>query len=153
MMRICQYCLVMMIAASIGYGTQPKVGTGHGEPLWPDLLKQQWGLEMDRDLRNPLVEGVAPASLFQRVDKKKPVTFRPIIALGMETTTRGGWYPASERADIWDFLYEMRGGIKEVWAYTYKQPESQMKSGKFTEPPLDSGSGEFDPGERRVRSR
>ncbi|MHC4441231.1 MAG: SMP-30/gluconolactonase/LRE family protein [Planctomycetota bacterium] len=141
MSKLIQVCFVLWLTTSVAFAIQPKVGLSHGEPTWPDLLKKQWGLDIDRDLRNPLVEGVKPAAMFQRFNKKKPVTFKPLIALGMETTTRGGWYTS-----------EMRGHVavvkKEAWSYTYKQSEAQMKSGKFTKPPLESGSGQFDPGDR-----
>lgn len=119
---------------------QPKVNPGSQEPDWVDLLKQQWGLDMDRDLRNPVIEGAASACMFKKAGKG-PVTFTPIIALGLETTTRGGWYQAKQAGTDAARL------PTEVWAYAYKQPAGEMESGQYTPPHLASGSTSFDPGD------
>jgi len=136
-----------LLAAWTVAAKQPAVAPGPDEPDWPDLLERQWGLDMDRDLRNPLAEGVAPAALFRRVNLKKPVTFKPVIALGLETATRGGWYPAGPRASD---LPDDDGPTtrREVWSYRYKQPKPQRKAGPFTPPPIESGKGTFDPGDQ-----
>jgi gluconolactonase len=122
---------------------QPAVGRTPGEPTLPELLKQP-GLDVDRDLRNPLMEGVAPAALFARADDRKPVSYAPIVALGMETPTHGGWYAAGPRAG--DLPADVAAAKHELWSYAYKQPEAERASGRFTPPPLKSGSTEFDPG-------
>ncbi len=140
---LCVVCVILVVPAA-AVARQPKVAPGSGEPNWADLLKEQWGLDMDRDLRNPLVDGVAPAALFKRADKSKPVTFKPVIALGMETTTHGGWYPAGPRAGD---LHASGWPVHEVWLYAYKQPEGERKTGRYTPPPLASGSVTLDPGE------
>ncbi|MBN1490277.1 MAG: SMP-30/gluconolactonase/LRE family protein [Phycisphaerae bacterium] len=122
---------------------QPAIGRSPDEPTWPVLLQSQWGLDVDRDLRNPLLEGVAPAALFRKADPAKPVVFRPLIALGVETTTRAGWYAAGPRAG--DLPTEL--AKHETWAYAHRQPVSERESGQFTPPTLQSGAPEFDPGD------
>jgi hypothetical protein len=136
--------LAALVALPVAWGAQPPVAPGPGEPDWPDLLEKQWGLHMDRDLRNPVVEGVQPAALFVKADPDKPVSYVPILALGLESTTRGGWYPAGPKAG--DVPDDARQARRELWSYAFKQPESQMQSGEFTPPPLASGEVTFDPG-------
>ncbi len=124
---------------------QPAVAPASNENHWVELLKQQWDLDMNRDLRNPVLQK-APAALFVKVEESKPVTFVPLIALGLETTTRGGWYAAGPKAiDLPEDVVKVK---VESWAYTFKQPRSQMESGQFTPPPLQSGEPTFDPGVR-----
>jgi len=135
-----------LLATWTAAAKQPAVARGPDEPDWRDVLRQQWGLNMDRDLRNPLAEGVAPAALFKRANPKKPVTFKPIIALGLETATRGGWYPAGPRAG--DLPGDVRAAKRELWSYRYKQPKPQQQSGAFTPPPIESGKVTFDPGDQ-----
>lgn len=122
---------------------QPKVAPGPGgEPDWSYLLKQQWGLDINRDLRNPPLEGAEPAALFRRADASKPVTFTPIIALGLETPTSGGWYAVDPRT-----LTLAKGGEHGIWTYTHKQPAEEIKSGQYTPPRLERGLAHFDPGD------
>jgi hypothetical protein len=136
---------VLVIAlGTIAAAQQPPVTAGPNEPDWRDLLKTQWQLDLDRDLRNPLSEGVAPAALFRRVDPNKPVVFTPLIALGMETTTHGGWYVAGPRAG--DVPSDLAKARHELWSYDHKQPAAEQETGKFTPPPLTTGATEFDPG-------
>lgn len=136
---------------------QPKVNPGPNEPNWADILKQQWKLDMNRDLRNPAQKEAAPACLFRKAGGGK-VTFTPIIALGKEETTHGGWYAEKEdaamrrRGDA-EMKKERAGGtlaprMHEAWSYTFKQPAEEMKSGKFTAPKLDPGAAQFDPGDQ-----
>jgi len=141
--RVMLMCWVWPAVAQAG---QPAVGSTPDEPTWPALLKQQWGLDLDRDLRNPAVDGAAPAGLFKRVDPNAPVTFRPIIALGMETTTRGGWYPAGPRAS--DLPENVLKARRELWTYAYKSPPAERASGRFTPPPLKPDVVTFDPGQQ-----
>ncbi|HOA72962.1 MAG TPA: SMP-30/gluconolactonase/LRE family protein [Phycisphaerae bacterium] len=128
--------LTGLCLAATAQAAQPKVSPGPNEPDWSDILAQQWNLDMERDLRNPLHDGAVPAHLFVRAGRGK-VTFTPIIALGLEEKTNGGWY-------------RMRDGkpeIHEAWRYAYKQPEAEMKSGQFTPPKLDLGRVEIEPGD------
>lgn len=126
----------VMTACPLLHAQQPAIGSSPGEPHWKDLLSLQWGLDVDRDLRNPLFKGVAPAAIFRSVDPNKPVTFKPMVALGLETTTRGGWYRSTERAGGYP---HMRADVPfgmELWSFTYKQPKEQIDTGDFTAPPL-----------------
>jgi len=109
------------------------------------LLKQQWGLDLDHDLRNPQLPHAAPAALFQRARPNKPVVFKPLIALGMENPTHGGWYAGGP--DAGDLPVPSEGLWRELWSYAYKQPASEQQSGKYTPPPIASGSVEFEPGD------
>ncbi|HSW45183.1 MAG TPA: SMP-30/gluconolactonase/LRE family protein [Phycisphaerae bacterium] len=124
---------------------QPAVAPGPNEPNWSDLLKQQWGLDMDRDLRNPALEGASPAGQFKRADRKKPVTFRPIIALGLETATRGGWYAAGAKTG--DLPEDAARSRRLLWAYAFKNSADDQKSGRYAGPPLDPDVVEFEPGD------
>src|SRR6476469_2565274 len=124
-------CCLLMIVLSATPG-QPAVAAASKEPNWVDLLKKQWDLDMDRDLRNPVLEK-APAALFTKVDKDKPVIFAPVLALGVETPTHGGWYAAGPSAG--DLPADVAKTKVETWSYTFKQPRSQVDSGEFTPPP------------------
>ena len=129
---------------------QPKVVPGPNEPNWADILKQQWGLDIDHDLRNPVMEGVDPAGVFKKAGDG-PVTFTPIIALGTEKTTRGGWYIALDRTNTDTKKGKQateRPDCVTLWEYSYRQSESEIKSGQFTPPQLNEGSTSFDPGDQ-----
>lgn len=130
----------LLIGVATASAGQPAVNSVPDEPKWPDLLKQQWGLDMDRDLRNPVLGEGAPAGVFKRVDAKKPVTFRPIIALGMETRTHGGWYAAGTKPE------EVMKTRKGLWAYAFKNPPAERASGKYSPLPLEPAETTFDPG-------
>ncbi len=136
--------LVLAGLAEAAFGGQPAVGSTQDEPKWPAMLKQQWGLDMDRDLRNPVLADGVSAGVFRRLDPKKPVTFEPLIALGLEKKTRGGWYPAGAKsgqvpADVLDTR-------KALWAYAYKNSAGERESGRYTRPPLEPAVTTFDPG-------
>lgn len=126
--------------------TQPTASTRPRQPALAALLKQQWDLDADRDLRNPLIEGVAPAAVFRKANAKNPVAFQPVIALGSQEPTRAGWYRASDKAGALPDTTDLSQFKHEVWSYQFKQPQSEIKSGQFTLPPLASGSKTFDPG-------
>lgn len=126
----------------------PRIGASADEPKWPDLLKAQWGLDVRRDLRNPLIDRGAPAALFVRAERGKPVRCTPILALGLTSTTHGGWYRSGPRAS--EFPRDIASIRRELWAYTYRQSDAE-RSGPpdhaFTVPPLQSGDVSFDPGD------
>jgi gluconolactonase len=128
----CGLALVIVMCccfAGLASAQQPTVAPGPNEPDWEDLLEAQWGLMMMRDLRNPYQPAHESAGVFRRVNPDKPVTFEPILAFGLETTTRGGWYsPASDTAQ--------QGPKKvELWSYTFKQPEKSADADKFADVP------------------
>lgn len=130
--------LVILGMPLFASAAQPKVSPGPNEPNWSDILERR-KLDMGRDLRNPFHDGTVPAHLFVKAGNG-PVTFVPIIALGREEKTLGGWYrPKGGPGD-----YE----IHEAWRYGYKQPASEMESGDFTPPKLDLGNGKIEPGDR-----
>lgn len=117
---------------------QPKVQPGPNEPDWSVILDKQYGLKMFDDLLNPV--RTAPESTPGRFRKAGtgPVVFRPIVALGLEVTIRGGWYPAGKE-----------GERAEMWSYRHKNTSDDLESGKNLPPPLDPDAKvEFDPGDR-----
>src|SRR5271155_2915624 len=71
---------------------QPRVAPAPNEPDWNIVLRDQFGLSMFDDLRNPVkTSALAPPVLLRKAGRG-PVKFPPVIALGLETRTRGGWY-------------------------------------------------------------
>jgi hypothetical protein len=119
---------------------QPKVHPGPGEPDWEVVLRDRYGISMFGDLKNPV--NTAPAAtpgLFRKAGPG-PVKFTPVIALGLATRTRGGWYPA---------LADGAGSPKKaaLWSYEFRNSADDVRTGKNLPPALDGGSTtEFDPG-------
>ena len=120
---------------------QPKVAPGPDEPDWEVVLRERYGLSMSGDLKNPVKTTVeATPGLFRKAGAGL-ARFRPMIALGLTTRNRGGWYPA---------LPEGKGlPMKaKLWSYLYKNTTEDVRTGKNLPPPLDPGSStEFDPGD------
>ena len=120
---------------------QPKVTPGPGEPDWEVVLRDRYGLVMFADLKNPVkTTPIATPGLFRKAGSG-PVKFTPVIALGLTTRTRGGWYPA---------LADDRVGTPKkvgLWSYEMKNTANDLRTGKNLPPALDPGSTtEFDPG-------
>src|SRR4029079_3463033 len=97
-------CLVSVLVLCSGLANargqtahQPKVAPGPNEPDWKVCLEDGYALSMFIDLLNPVVS--TPESTPGLFRKAGPgvVTFRPMIALGLETRNRGGWYPAGNK--------------------------------------------------------
>ena len=64
-----------------------------------------------------------------------------MIALGLATRSRGGWYPAAA---------DPQAAPKKVslWSYVFKNTAEDLRTGKNLPPPLEKGSStEFDPGD------
>ena len=119
---------------------QPKVAPGPNEPDWAVVLKSQYGLSMFDDLLNPVrTTPKATPGLFKKVGSG-PVRYTPVIALGLETTTRGGWYTVGK---------ELASPTRhDLWSYTFKNTTSDLETGKNLPPPLAKDAVvEFDPGE------
>jgi hypothetical protein len=119
---------------------QPKVQPGPNEPDWVAILEGMYGLSMFGDLLNPLVTTPeATPGLFQKVGTG-PVTFTPVLALGLEVPIHGGYYvpgpsPASPRKT-------------ELWSYQFKHTAKDLEGGQPASPPLRDGSSvTFDPGD------
>jgi hypothetical protein len=119
---------------------QPKVAPGPGEPDWEVILRERYGLSMFGDLSNPVkTTPEATPGLFRKAGNG-PVRFRPVIALGLETRSRGGWYKALSKG-------QDEPVKAKLWSYLHKNTTEDLQSGKNLPPPLDSGaSTEFDPG-------
>lgn len=120
---------------------QPRVTPGPVEPDWVAILGGIYGLDMVEDLLNPVeTSPEAVPGLFRKAGDG-PVTYRPIIALGLETVNRGGYYvPGSEP------------GVPravELWSYRFKNTGQDLERGENLPPPLIQGSTtRFDPGDR-----
>jgi len=93
------------------------------------------------DLLNPVkTTAEATPGLFRKAGKG-PVRFRPMIALGLATRNRAGWYPAVTDG-------QTAPKKEELWSYLYKNTADDLRTGKNLPPPLDPGaSTEFHPGD------
>lgn len=120
---------------------QPKVQPGPGEPDWVAILDGMYGLSMFGDLQNPVkTTPEATAGLFQKAGTG-PVTYTPVIALGLETVTRGGWYrPNSDPG--------ARPQVLPLWSYQFKNTAKDIETGSNLPPTLLEGAMQtFDPGD------
>jgi hypothetical protein len=122
---------------------QPKVAPGPDEPDWEVILRERYGLAMFADLKNPVkTSAVATPGLFRKAGPG-PVKFTPIIALGLVTRNRGGWY--KDLADAQATPQKM-----PLWSYVFRNTAEDLRTGKNLPPPLEQGSTtEFDPGDDR----
>ncbi len=120
---------------------QPKVTPGPNEPNWWDVLESLYQLDMFEDLANPVTESPEKTpGLFVKVGNGK-VVFEPVLALGTEQTTRGGWYLPSAGDGAPD--------KRDLWSYLHKHTADDLKKAKVNPPPLAPGSKtEFDPGDQ-----
>jgi hypothetical protein len=120
---------------------QPKVAPGPNEPDWDVVLEKRYGLSMFGDLLNPVkTTPEATPGLFRKAGPG-PVTFTPVIALGLETVNRGGWY----RPGADDTMPEKR----ELWSYKFKNTTKDLEDNTNLPPPLIAASTTtFDPGDR-----
>jgi hypothetical protein len=136
-------CLMPLAHSDVNAQTpnQPKVAPGPNEPDWAVVLEKRYGLKIYDDLLNPVKTTVeATPSLFQKAGPGR-VTYTPVIALGLETTNRGGWYaPGADTG---------KPDKHELWSYTFKNTTADLETGKNLPPPLAAGSETtFDPGDR-----
>lgn len=119
---------------------QPRVAPGPNEPDWVKLLDDEYGLNMFKDLANPVeTDAREVPGLFVKAGEG-PVVYRPLIALGLETPTRGGYYspnPDPTHAQI------------QIWSYQFKNTAKDFETRRNLPPPLLEGSKvEFDPGDK-----
>ncbi len=118
---------------------QPKVAPGPNEPDLSVVLDKVYGLSMFGDLVNPVKTSTDAAPGLFRKAGPGPVTYTPVIALGLETVNRGGWYRPGTEASKPD--------KKELWSYKHKHVTKDFNKENLTSPPLDEGSKTtFDPG-------
>ena len=115
---------------------QPLVQPGPNEPDWLVLLDRMYGLRMFDDLLNPVrTTAEATPGLFHKAGPGM-VTFRPILALGLEVPIHGGFYLRPDDKD------------QELWLYQYKTKASEIEQGRDVIPPLRFQSKTtFDPGD------
>lgn len=133
--------LLIFATSTLAQGPlQPKVTPGPNEPDWIAILDAMYGLSMFGDLANPVKTSLTEVKGRFRKAGPGPVTYIPVIALGLETTNRGGWYtqgPDSKSPKT-----------RTLWSYTFKNTGNDLETGKRLPPPLESGSTTtFDPGE------
>jgi len=119
---------------------QPKVHPGPSEPDWVVVLDQCYGLSMFDDLLNPVkTTAEATPGLFKKVGNE-PVVFTPVIALGVTTMNRGGWYVPGQAG--------APPAKHELWSYVWKNTTEDVNTGKNLPPKLAAGSKtSFDPGD------
>ncbi len=119
---------------------QPKVAPGPNEPDLAIVLEKLYGLSTFDDLANPVKSSpLAVPGLFRKAGPG-PVTYKPVVALGLETVNRGGWYrpgPAPGSPEKHD-----------LWSYQHKHTTKDFEPGPVLPPKLIGGSTTaFDPGE------
>lgn len=118
---------------------QPKVAPGPKEPDWVVILQERYGLSMFGDLLNPVVTTAAETPGLFRKAGPGPVTYAPVIALGLETRNQGGWYRPTDDA--------AKPDKKNLWAYTFKNTDDDAISGRTLPKLDDEAKTEFDPGD------
>jgi hypothetical protein len=118
---------------------QPKVAPGPNEPDLTVVLDKLYGLSMFGDLVNPVKTSTDAAPGLFRKAGPGPVTYTPIIALGLETVNRGGYYrPGADAA---------HPDKQELWSYKHKHTTKDFDLGNLIPPRLVEGSKTtFDPG-------
>lgn len=119
---------------------QPKVAPGPDEPNWDVVLKEQYGLAIFEDLLNPVKDSAeATPGLFKKAGAG-PVKYTPLIALGMPSVTRGGWYRTGKEASA--------PNKQDLWSYQHRNTSADLETGKNLPPPLSAGATtSFDPGD------
>ncbi len=119
---------------------QPKVAPGPGEPDLVVVLDRMYGLSMFGDLLNPVrTSADATPGLFRKAGPG-PVTYTPVIALGLVTVNRGGWYRPGPDAAHPD--------RQDLWSYKFKHTTKDFDLGQVLPPALNGGSRTtFDPGD------
>jgi hypothetical protein len=138
--------LVLAMVSIAGFGAlaqapgQPRVQPGPSEPDWIAVLEARYGLSMFGDLLNPVkTTAEATPGLFKKAGSGA-VSYTPVIALGLETVNRGGWYVPGADA---------RSPKKhDLWSYQFKNTAQDLENDKNLPPPLLTGSStSFDPGD------
>ena len=130
--------LILSTTAHAQTSRQPKVAPGPNEPDWDVVLETRYGLSMFGDLLNPLETTADAVPGRFRTAGPGPVKLTPLIALGLETTTRGGWYHPGKSAATPE--------KHDLWSYTFKNTTADLESNKNLPPPLEKGSSiEFAP--------
>jgi hypothetical protein len=119
---------------------QPKVQPGPSEPDWVAILDGLYVLSMFGDLANPVTTTAEATPGTFRKAGPGPVTFTPVIALGLDVPIHGGHYTPNADAS--------KTAKVELWSYRFKHTAKDIESGKVTPPPLKDGSKTtFDPGD------
>ncbi|MDR3620786.1 MAG: hypothetical protein P4L85_15650 [Paludisphaera borealis] len=134
------WSLILATAATAQGPRQPKVAPGPSEPDWVVVLSERYGLSMFDDLLNPLTTTAAETRGLFRKAGPGPVSYTPVIALGLPSRTRGGWYRSAAAES------PRKTGL---WTYTFKNTTADLKQETNLPPPLESGSSvRFDPGDQ-----
>lgn len=131
---------VAAVAAVAQNDRQPKVSPGPDEPDWEVILRDRYGLAIFQDLKNPVKGSVeATPGLFKKFGEG-PVKYTPLIALGLPSVTRGGWYRVGDNLTAPD--------KKELWSYQYRNTAADVQTGDNIPTPLaDGASTIFEPGD------
>ncbi len=142
-----RFASLLLLASSVlvpstlaQHPAQPRVTPGPSEPDWVAMLDALYGLRMFEDLANPVRTSPLEVKALFRKAGDGPVVYRPLIALGLETPTRGGWYLPTDAT--------MAPERKPLWSYKFKNTGQDIETGKNLPPPtLDGSRFEFDPGD------
>ncbi|HEX8204129.1 MAG TPA: hypothetical protein VF590_26870 [Isosphaeraceae bacterium] len=143
MSRLIPMTLVFLMAISwearAQTARQPKVQPGPSEPDWVAILDGMYGLALFGDLKNPVETTPEATPGLLRKAGPGPVTYTPVIALGLETITRGGWYRPKA---------EGRPQVTPLWSYQFKNTAKDIETGANLPPPLlPKANATFDPGD------
>ncbi len=136
---------VLSMSWALGAGpeptpAQPRVTPGPSEPDWVAILDASYGLAMFADLENPVTGQAADVPGRFRKAGPGPVTYRPVIALGLETVNRGGWYEVAENGQP--------PKTHALWSYQFKNTARDLETGKNLPPKLhEDAKTTFDPGD------
>jgi hypothetical protein len=138
--------MTLTVLAAVGHeagaqtAKQPKVQPGPGEPDWVAILDGMYGLSLFGDLLNPVeTTPEATPGLFRKAGPG-PVSYTPVIALGLETVTRGGWYRPGATSGG-------RPQATTLWSYRFKNTAKDIETGSNLPPTLlPEASPTFDPG-------
>jgi len=145
MRKITLFAAVLLVGPLLGVRAQtpkqPKVAPGPDEPDWEVILRERYGLAIFGDLQNPVkTSALATPGLFRKAGPG-PVKFTPVIALGLVTRNRGGWYPAASDR-------EAAPKKMSLWSYVFRNTAEDLRTGTNLPPPLEKGSSiEFDAGD------
>ena len=126
-------CVGALAAAAVAQtARQPKVAPGPDEPNWDVVLKEQYGLAIFEDLLNPVKDRAESTPGLFKPAGSGPVKYTPLIALGLPTVTRGGWYrPGKDPA---------APTKHELWSYQHRNTGADLlDTGKNLPPPLAAG--------------
>lgn len=101
-----------------------------------NVLARRWPLEPARDLRNPVLRRGTPADTFCIARTDQPVTFEPVLAIGIAQPIRAGWHAAAEGRE------GEPGTPNTLWTCRFVPGDGDVR-----EPSTPDGTTRFEPGD------